>query len=63
MFYINQIVRVLPDDYDIDLANYGIVHRKDAGHRVGVTFKLQCDGGNRWFVKRSRVIESGRSDL
>ena len=63
MFYINQIVRILPDDRDVDLPDYGIVHRKDEGDRVSVTFKLQCDGGHRWFVKRSRVIESNRSDL
>lgn len=63
MFYINQIVKILPDDRDVDFPNYGIVHRKDDGHRVGVTFKLQSCDRYRWFVKRSRVIESGRSDL
>ena len=40
MFYINQIVRILPDDRDVDLPDYGIVHRKDEGDRVSVTFKL-----------------------
>ena len=63
MFYINQIVRILPDDCDVDLHDYGIVHRKDEGHKVGVTFKPQCHGGYRWLIKRSRVIESDRSDL
>ena len=63
MFYINQIVRVLPDDHDIDFPDYGIVHHKDEGYTVDVTFKLQGHGDYRWFVKRSRVVESDRSDL
>ena len=63
MFYINQIVRVLPDDHDVVLPDYGIVHRKDEGYQVSVTFKLQDYDRCRWFVKRNRVIESDRSDL
>ena len=63
MFYINQIVRILPDYHDFDFPDYGIVHYKDDGHRVRVTFKLQYHGSYRWLVKRSRVIESDRSDL
>ena len=63
MFYINQIVKVLPDDCDVELPDYGIVHRKDEGYRVGVTFKQQCNGGYRWIIKRSRIIEADRNDL
>lgn len=63
MFYINQIVRVLPDDHDVVLPDYGIVHCEDNGYRIHVTFKNQCHGGYRWLIKRSRVIESDRSDL
>lgn len=63
MFYINQIVRVLPDDHDVVLPDYGIVHYKDEGYRVHVTFKNRYRGGYRWLIKRSRVIESDRSDL
>ena len=63
MFYINQIVKILPDNHDVDLPDYGIVHSKDEEYRVRVTFKHQCHGCYRWLVKRSRVVESDRNDL
>lgn len=63
MFYINQIVKILSDTHDVEFPNYGIVHSKDEGYRVRVTFKRRVRGSYRWIIKRSRIIESDRSDL
>ena len=63
MFYINQIVRVLPDDHDVVLPDYGIVYRKDEGYKVSVIFNFQYYDSHRWHVKRSRITKSDRRDL
>ena len=63
MFYINQIVRILPDDHDINFPDYGIVSRKDEGYNVPIAFQLSRYSIERWWVERSRVTKSDRSDL
>ena len=62
-YYINQVVKVLPDKHDVDLPDYGIVNKKDEGHHVPITFKFSRYESHRWRVKRCRVTESDRSDL
>lgn len=61
-FYINQIVKVLPDKDDVDLPDYGIVNRKDEGYNVPIAFNFSRYG-QKWWVIRSRVTKSDRSDL
>ena len=63
MFYINQIVKVLPDAHDIPLPNYGMVNMKDVGYYVPIMFKHSNRRIKKMWVERSRVVESNRSDL